>query len=454
MPIEIAEVRRRPARRSGRSAPGRRAPPSRPASASQRGMGEVVEGHHRREPELVAGGAHPPVVVERGPRPLALVRLDPAPLEREPVGAEPEGGHQVDVLGVAVARVAGVAARRRRTADAGSCSKAHQSLLTLPPSIWWAAVAVPHRNPSGKAVGMVGTVAAPRVARRRPACHLAGWAVSDALDFLVNLLDLEPIEVNIFRGVSPDEDRQRVFGGQVAAQALMAAGRTVERGPRPLAARLLPAPRRPERAHPLRGRPHPRRPVVHHPPGGGHPARPGHLQPVGLVPRRRGRAFDHQFPMPEVPDPETLPTRWTTGSSPTGTSSATGSPGPTPSTSATSASCPGCSTRPAGPRPAAVDPGRRHPARRPPAPRLRRRLRLGHVAVRHHARPPRGAAGTTPTSWGPASTTACGSTGPSGPTSGCSTTWTAPTPSAPGAWPGASSSPATGRWSCRWSRRA
>ena len=54
--------------------------------------------------------------------------------------------------------------------------------------------------------------------------------MSDALDFLVNLLDLEPIEVNIFRGVSPNEDRQRVFGGQVAAQSLMAAGRTVETG--------------------------------------------------------------------------------------------------------------------------------------------------------------------------------------------------------------------------------
>jgi acyl-CoA thioesterase-2 len=51
-----------------------------------------------------------------------------------------------------------------------------------------------------------------------------------ALDRLIALLDLEPIEVNIFRGVSPDEDRQRVFGGQVAGQALVAAGRTVERG--------------------------------------------------------------------------------------------------------------------------------------------------------------------------------------------------------------------------------
>jgi acyl-CoA thioesterase II len=50
----------------------------------------------------------------------------------------------------------------------------------------------------------------------------------DALDAVVALLDLEPIEVNIFRGQSPDEDRQRTFGGQVAGQALVAASRTVE----------------------------------------------------------------------------------------------------------------------------------------------------------------------------------------------------------------------------------
>src|SRR5207248_2426612 len=55
-------------------------------------------------------------------------------------------------------------------------------------------------------------------------------AVTGALDALVDLLDLEPIEVNIFRGVSPDEERQRVFGGQVAGQALVAAGRTVDTG--------------------------------------------------------------------------------------------------------------------------------------------------------------------------------------------------------------------------------
>src|SRR5205814_6024614 len=48
-----------------------------------------------------------------------------------------------------------------------------------------------------------------------------------ALDRLLDLLDLEQIEVNIFRGRSPDEQVQRVFGGQVAGQALVAAGRTV-----------------------------------------------------------------------------------------------------------------------------------------------------------------------------------------------------------------------------------
>jgi acyl-CoA thioesterase-2 len=53
--------------------------------------------------------------------------------------------------------------------------------------------------------------------------------VSAALDELVDILDLEAIEVNIFRGRSPDEKRQRVFGGQVAGQALVAAGRTVDR---------------------------------------------------------------------------------------------------------------------------------------------------------------------------------------------------------------------------------
>jgi len=53
-------------------------------------------------------------------------------------------------------------------------------------------------------------------------------SMSKALDAVLELLDLERIELDIFRGRSPDNEwRQRVFGGQVAGQALVAAGRTV-----------------------------------------------------------------------------------------------------------------------------------------------------------------------------------------------------------------------------------
>lgn len=53
-------------------------------------------------------------------------------------------------------------------------------------------------------------------------------ATATPLANLITLLDLEPIEENIFRGQSPDENRQRVFGGQVAGQALVAASRTID----------------------------------------------------------------------------------------------------------------------------------------------------------------------------------------------------------------------------------
>ena len=49
-----------------------------------------------------------------------------------------------------------------------------------------------------------------------------------ALDDLLDLLDLEPIEVHIFRGRNRPLAGPRVFGGQVLAQALVAAGRSVE----------------------------------------------------------------------------------------------------------------------------------------------------------------------------------------------------------------------------------
>ncbi|MEV3993109.1 acyl-CoA thioesterase II [Streptomyces sp. NPDC049837] len=51
--------------------------------------------------------------------------------------------------------------------------------------------------------------------------------MTEALDDLLDLLDLERIEQDIFRGESRSAIVPRVFGGQVAAQALVAAGRTV-----------------------------------------------------------------------------------------------------------------------------------------------------------------------------------------------------------------------------------
>ncbi len=55
----------------------------------------------------------------------------------------------------------------------------------------------------------------------------------DRLEDVIEILDLEELEVNIFRGVSLQERRKRVFGGQVAAQALVAATRTVPEDRRP-----------------------------------------------------------------------------------------------------------------------------------------------------------------------------------------------------------------------------
>jgi acyl-CoA thioesterase II len=49
-----------------------------------------------------------------------------------------------------------------------------------------------------------------------------------AVDQLLELLDLRPLGGDEFEGASPNVGLQRVFGGQVAGQALVAAGRTVE----------------------------------------------------------------------------------------------------------------------------------------------------------------------------------------------------------------------------------
>ena len=52
--------------------------------------------------------------------------------------------------------------------------------------------------------------------------------MSTVLADLLQLLDLERLEMNLFRGVSRDIGSPQVFGGQVLGQALMAASRTVE----------------------------------------------------------------------------------------------------------------------------------------------------------------------------------------------------------------------------------
>ena len=130
--------------------------------------------------------------------------------------------------------------------------------------------------------------------------------MAQSLADLISLLDLEQIENNHFRGLSPEEGWQRVYGGQVLGQALVAASRTVE----------------PERqAHSLHGyflRP-------------GETGRPilytvdrirdgGSFTTRRVVAVQRGRAifsmsisfqvaeggFSHQDEMPDVPPPEAL----------------------------------------------------------------------------------------------------------------------------------------------------
>jgi acyl-CoA thioesterase-2 len=52
--------------------------------------------------------------------------------------------------------------------------------------------------------------------------------MSKGLIDLISILDLEPLEVNLFRGNRPKTSWQRVFGGQVIGQAMVAACRTVQ----------------------------------------------------------------------------------------------------------------------------------------------------------------------------------------------------------------------------------
>jgi acyl-CoA thioesterase II len=59
----------------------------------------------------------------------------------------------------------------------------------------------------------------------------ASLPMSTAVQTMLDVLNLEQLEVNLFRGRSPQDRWQRVFGGQVIGQALVAAARTVEGRP-------------------------------------------------------------------------------------------------------------------------------------------------------------------------------------------------------------------------------
>lgn len=64
--------------------------------------------------------------------------------------------------------------------------------------------------------------------------------MNDALASVIDLLDLERLEENLFRGQSHDIGAPQVFGGQILGQALSAAHRTVEeRSPHSLHAYFL-----------------------------------------------------------------------------------------------------------------------------------------------------------------------------------------------------------------------
>src|SRR2546423_3760377 len=128
-----------------------------------------------------------------------------------------------------------------------------------------------------------------------------------ALDDLIDLLELEQLEVNLFRGVSPDEDRQRVFGGQVAGQALVAAGRTVDTGEvHSLHAYFLrpgdpnvPILYEVDRIRDGRSFATRRVVAIQHGKAIFNLASSFHVEEAGP---------EHQYPMPDAPDPESLPT--------------------------------------------------------------------------------------------------------------------------------------------------
>src|SRR6266567_5312680 len=127
-----------------------------------------------------------------------------------------------------------------------------------------------------------------------------------ALKAVLDILDLEPLEVNLFRGRSPQSGWQRVFGGQVIGQALVAACRTVEgRQPHSMHAYfLLPGdPKVPiiyevDRIRDGKSFTTRRVIAIQH----GHP-----IFSMAVSFHRAEQGMQHQAKMPDVPKPEELP---------------------------------------------------------------------------------------------------------------------------------------------------
>ncbi|WP_165986105.1 acyl-CoA thioesterase II [Streptomyces sp. YIM 98790] len=131
--------------------------------------------------------------------------------------------------------------------------------------------------------------------------------MNETLHYLLDLLDLERIERDIFRGDSHPSVIPRVFGGQVAAQALVAACRTVpeDRPPHSLHSYFLrpgdpgaPIVYTVDRIRDGRSFTTRRVVAVQH----GQPI--FHLSASFQAPEE---GLEHQEPMPPAPDPETLP---------------------------------------------------------------------------------------------------------------------------------------------------
>ncbi len=129
------------------------------------------------------------------------------------------------------------------------------------------------------------------------------------LDELLGCLDLEPIDLDIFRGRNERERGPRLFGGQVAAQALVAAGRTVEgQAPHSLHAYFLrpgdPATPVIYRVDRIRdGRSFSTRHVVAIQRGKA-------IFNVSVSFHVEEKGYEHQIEMPDAPPPESLPS-WT-----------------------------------------------------------------------------------------------------------------------------------------------